>query len=117
MANNLGKQGENWAENYLVKKGYEILEKNYRYLKAEIDIIAKKDDVISIVEVKTRGRQFAVPLSQAISKKKIKLLVMAADHYILQRNLDCEIKFDVLAITFGASAPRIEHIEDAFYHF
>ena len=102
---------------FLLAQGYTILETNYRYRKAEIDIISKKGDTLAIVEVKTRGKGFMVPLNQAISRKKIKLLVLAADHFVRSNGLDCEVRFDILAITFGKSTPRIEHLKDAFYHF
>ena len=113
----LGVQGEKWALDYLVAKGYAILEKNYRYRKAEIDILARKGETLVVVEVKTRGKNFLVPLSQTITKKKIGLLVAAADHYVTANRLSCEVRFDVLAITLGYTTPKIQHLEDAFYHF
>lgn len=114
---NLGLQGENWAETYLIGEGYMILERNYRYRKAELDIIAKKKDLLVVVEVKTRSENFMVPLAETINQKKIALLVSAADHYITSNNLDNEVRFDVLAITTTDGKPDIEHLPDAFYHF
>ena len=53
--NELGKKGEKLAIDFLLKNGYKILETNYRFLKAEVDIIAQKDEVLAVVEVKTRS--------------------------------------------------------------
>ena len=83
--NELGKRGEDAAVNYLIEKGYQILRRNYRYLKAEVDIIAKKDDVIIGVEVKTRTSNYFGNPQDFINQKKIQLLTMALD--ISCRNL------------------------------
>ena len=71
--NELGKKGEQLAIDYLVKKGYKILDKNWRYLKAEVDIIAKKDSMIVAVEVKTRSSDYFGDPQDFINKKKISL--------------------------------------------
>lgn len=115
--NNLGGQGENLAVEYLRQEGYEILERNYRYLKAELDIVARKGDFLVVVEVKTRTGEFLSPLADTISKKKISLLVSAAHQYVTTKNLDCEVRFDILAIRLQKGIPQIEHLKDAFYHF
>ena len=68
--NQLGKKGEELAVNHLLKKGYNILERNYRFDKAEVDIIAQKKDILAVVEVKTRtSADFGNPES-FVSKKK-----------------------------------------------
>ncbi|WP_117883917.1 YraN family protein [Aureibaculum luteum] len=115
--NELGKKGEELAIAYLKKNGYKIRDINYRYLKAEIDIIAQKDDVLAIVEVKTRStRDFGLP-QDFVNQKKIKLLVMAADHYVVSKDLDVNVRFDIIAIINDKNKFEIEHLEDAFYHF
>ena len=114
---NLGRIGENLAANYLKNKGFRILRRNYRYRKAEIDIIARKEDIIAMIEVKTRNEGFYEDLGDSISKKKRSLLVMAADHYVLSNSLDVEVRFDIITLIKGKEGYTIEHIPDAFYHF
>ncbi|MET2986628.1 YraN family protein [Aureibaculum conchae] len=115
--NELGRKGEELAIAYLKKNGYKIRDINYRYLKAEIDIVAQKEDVLAIVEVKTRStRDFGLP-QDFVSNKKIKLLVMAADHYVISKDLDVNVRFDIIAIVNNNNKFEIEHLENAFYHF
>ncbi len=115
--NVLGKEGERLAVNFLEKEGYDILEKNYRYLKAEIDIIAQKNTTIVVVEVKTRSTpDFGNP-QDFVKPKQIQLLVKAIDQYVIENDLDVEVRFDIIAIIKNKSGTRIEHLENAFYHF
>ncbi len=115
--NELGKKGEQLAINILVKKGYTILDKNWRYQKAEIDIIAQKKDTLAVVEVKTRSSiDFGNP-QDFVNPKKIKLLVSAIDEYIISKDLDVNVRFDIIAIVREGNNFTIEHLEDAFYHF
>ena len=74
--NEFGKEGEKIATDFLIEKGYDIKYKNYRYLKSEIDIIAQKENVLAIVEVRARSNDQIIPIAETITKKKIKLLVM-----------------------------------------
>lgn len=115
--NDLGKEGEKIAVNYLVKKGYKILETNYRYLKAEVDIIAQKEAILVAVEVKTRSSNYFEDPQDAVKQKKIKLLVSAIDYYVTQRDLDVEVRFDIIAILHQKNKVNIEHLEDAFLYF
>lgn len=117
IPHDLGKKGEQLAAEYLIKKGYRILNRNYRYLKAEVDIIAKDKETLVFAEVKTRGGRSFVSLGNRIGKKKIKLLVLAADHYVSSRKLDLEVRFDIIEIYKDGEALQIEHLENAFYHF
>ena len=115
--NELGKKGENLAIDFLIKKDYKILEKNYRYLKAEVDIIAKKNNVLVVVEVKTRSSDYFGNPQDFITPKKIKLLLSAIDYYVVQRDLNVEVRFDIIAILLQKNETKIEHLEDAFLHF
>lgn len=116
--NELGKEGEQIAIDLLIQKGYKILEKNWRYLKAEIDIIAQKDpDTLVIIEVKTRSNNFIGNPEEFVTPKKIKLLVMAANEYVISKNLDVEVRFDIIAIVKNPKYQKVEHLEDAFYFF
>lgn len=115
--NELGKKGEDEAAAYLLKKGYKILERNYRFRKAEIDIIAQKGEVLVAVEVKTRSTPHFGNPQDFVKPKKIKLMVSAFDHYIIDKKLDVNARFDIVAIIKNKSGMRIEHLEDAFLYF
>ena len=115
--NDLGKFGEELAVDFLKKNGYEILETNWVFDKAEIDIIAQKENILAVVEVKTRSSvEFGLP-QEFVKTKKIQLLVKAVNEYVMQNDLDVEVRFDIVAIHKENSDFVIEHIEDAFYYF
>ncbi|RBW59219.1 endonuclease [Tenacibaculum sp. E3R01] len=115
--NELGKKGEELAEDFLKNKGYTILEKNYRYQKAEVDIIAKKDNVLSVVEVKTRSTDYYGNPQDFVNPKKIKLLVAAINNYVVEKDIDIEVQFDIIAILKKNDKIVVDHIEDAFLYF
>ncbi len=115
--NDFGNKGEQLAASFLQKQGYTICCKNYRYLKAEIDIIAKKGNVLVIVEVKSRSSKFLENIAETVTSKKIKLLVVATDHYIVENDLDVEVRFDIITVFKKQNKIEIEHLENAFYHF
>ncbi|RXG14331.1 putative endonuclease [Leeuwenhoekiella aestuarii] len=115
--NELGKWGEQYAADYLEREGYEILERNWFFNKAEIDIIAQKDNQLVIVEVKTRNSDFFGDPQEFIKPSKIKLLVKAANEYIISNDLDIETRFDVIAVLKNKTQEKLEHFKDAFYHF
>jgi putative endonuclease len=115
--NELGKQGEALAVEFLQQKGYAILETNWTFQKAEIDIIAQKDSVLAIVEVKTRSSiDYGLP-QDFVKPKKIQLLVKAVNEYVLANNLEVEVRFDIIAIHKEGAEYNLEHIEEAFYYF
>ena len=115
--NELGKKGEQLAIDFLVKNGYKILEKNYRYLKAEVDIIAQKGAVLAVVEVKTRSTAYFGNPQDFVNPKKIKLLLSTIDNYVVEKDLEVEVRFDIIAIIHQKKETKIEHLEDAFFHF
>ncbi|SNR26859.1 putative endonuclease [Maribacter sedimenticola] len=115
--NEFGKEGEEIAVEHLTKKGYNILYRNYRYLQAEIDIIAKKNDDLAIVEVRSRRSDYIEPIAETVTPKKIKLLVMAANHYVTENDLDLNVRFDIITILKNKMRFELEHLESAFYHF
>ena len=115
--NELGKLGEELAVEFLRKDGYEILETNWTFQKAEIDIIAKKKNTLAVVEVKTRSSiEFGLP-QDFVKPKKIQLLVKAINEYVVSKNLDIEVRFDIIAVHKENKSFAIEHLKDAFYHF
>jgi putative endonuclease len=119
--NELGKKGENLAVEYLLQNDYEILERNWTFQKAEIDIIAKKENFLAVIEVKTRSSiDFGLP-QDFVNPKKIQLLIKAVNAYVIDRENDfdesLEIRFDIIAIQKTGESFAIEHLTDAFYHF
>ena len=115
--NELGKKGERLALDHLSGQGYTILEQNFRFDRAEIDIIAKKDTILAVIEVKTRSTSDFGNPQDFVKDKQIKNLVKAIDHYIELHDLDVEVRFDIIAIVIQSSGVEIEHLEDAFFHF
>ena len=119
--NDLGKKGEDLAVEFLLQNDYTILERNWIFQKAEIDIIAKKENIVTVIEVKTRSTlDFGSP-QDFVKPKKIQLLIKAVNAYINDREKDfddaLEIRFDIIAIHKTEETFAIEHLTDAFYHF
>lgn len=115
--NELGEKGEELAVEFLQKNGYKILERNWRFKKAEVDIISQKNDVLAVVEVKTRSSNYFGNPQDFVNPKKIQLLVEAINEYVTSKNLDVEVRFDIIAILKNKNTFEIEHLEDAFLHF
>ena len=116
--NELGKLGEAMAAGYLLREGYIILERNWRFQKAEIDLIAQKEEgTIVFVEVKTRNSAFFGNPQDFVTPSKIKLLVKAANEYLTQNELQEEARFDIIAVLKNNSEEQLEHFQNAFYHF
>ncbi len=101
----------------MLKNGYEVLERNFIFQKAEIDIIAQKEKELIIVEVKTRNSAFFGDPQDFVSNAKIKLLVKAANEYVISNNLDVEVRFDIISVIKNKQTEQLEHFENAFYHF
>lgn len=99
---------------FLEEAGYAILEKNYRYKRAEVDIIASKEKLLIFVEVKTRSDNRYGEPEDFVSDKKAALIINAADHFIYENNWLNDIRFDIISVT---TLPEIviKHFEDAFY--
>jgi len=113
--NETGNFGENLAANYLQKKGYKIHERNFVFERAEIDIIAEKENTLIIVEVKTRASELFETATELVSSRQIKQIIAATEGYIHLRVIDLETRFDVIAVILDERPPKIEHIKEAFY--
>lgn len=114
--NDLGRQGEAIAKAHLEANGYEIMDENWVFGKAEIDLIAYKDKTIIFAEVKTRtGTGFGMP-EDFVDARKQRLLADAADEYIYLMNHQGEVRFDIISILFNRTNNyTLKHIEDAFW--
>lgn len=116
--NDLGKEAENLAAEYLLKNEYKILMRNFRFKKNEVDIIAEKDNLIIIVEVKARSTDFFILPQEAVTKGKIKSIVLAANHFMEEFNKNQEVRFDIISVLPDKTGKlEIEHIKDAFEAF
>ncbi len=112
--NELGKIGEDLAVDYLEKKGYKIVARNFTYQKAEVDIIARKDNILAIVEVKTRSTpDFGNP-QEFVKARQIQRLVKAVDQFVTDHEMDVDVRFDIVAIIKNKAGTKVEHIKDAF---
>ena len=110
-----GLAGENAAAEYLTAKGYEILERNYRHHKAEIDLIVKKGNWLVFVEVKTRSSNgFGFP-EEFVDKEKENNIFFAADHYMYEINWEGNVRYDIVSILGMDFDREVMHFEDAFY--
>lgn len=116
--NDLGNKAEDLAAEYLIKNGYRILVRNFRFKKAEIDIISEKDNLIIVTEVKARSTDFFILPQEAVTKGKIKSIVTAANHFMEEFNRDQEVRFDIISVLPDEKGNlEIEHIPDAFQSF
>ena len=114
--NELGAIGEQVAQEYLLKHGYQILEKNWVCGHKEIDIIAKIDDTIVFVEVKTRRNTFLVEPEITVDVYKQRHIIWAANSYVTRYQYDLDVRFDIISIVVDNNdEKKIEHIQDAFY--
>lgn len=113
--NDFGKIAEDLAAEYLQKNGYKVLTRNFRFQKAEIDIIAEKENLIIIVEVKARSTDAFILPQEAVTKTKIRSIVLAANHYLEEFNRSNEVRFDIISVLPDEKKNLIiEHITDAF---
>lgn len=111
----LGRIAERLAQKYVIGLGYEILATNWQFGHLELDIIAKDKGQLVIIEVKSRnGIRYEHP-SEAVTDKKIKFIVDAAEAYIIENNIDADTRFDVITVIFFGENHELEHFADAFY--
>jgi len=114
--NILGKRGEELAVSFLEKKDYQILETNWRYRRAELDIIAMDGKILVFVEVKTRNNNNYGEPEIAVDQKKENLLASAGAAYMREIKHDWEIRFDIISIIYkNEQSFTIKHFEDAFF--
>ena len=111
----LGKIGEELAAQYLIDKGYEILERNWRAYRKEIDIIAIDGNDIVFVEVKTRQDDDYGSPEMAVNRQKRAHIYAAASAYYYEHKISLDVRFDVIAILYHDGQAEINHIVDAFH--
>src|SRR6056297_2576363 len=109
-----GTEGEVMAVKYLTNNGYKIKATNWYYKHKEIDIVAEKDEILSIVEVKTRSSDFCETPNELVPRKKQRFLIEAAEAYIQKNDIEHEIQFDLITIYFKNGKRNLQHITEAF---
>ena len=118
LKNNLGLEGENFASDYLIKNGYEILHRNWWFDRAEIDIIAQTEKLLIVVEVKTRTNNFFQSPEAAVTEAKIKKICKATNAYIEKYSIEKEVRFDIIALLKDDNNQfSVKHLKNAFYYF
>lgn len=115
--NDFGKEAEEKAVAFLEKKGYQILAQNYRFQKAEIDIIAEFKNQFIIIEVKARADNHFMEPFEAVNKRKMRLILSATQHFLEDKNEDKEVRFDIISILKKGDNLEINHLENAFEAF
>jgi putative endonuclease len=114
--NDIGHAGEAIAKRYLEERGYRILETNWRYRRAEVDLIAMDGKTLVFVEVKTRNTTAFGEIEDFVTRKKEDLLIAAAHAYMEHIDHDWEIRFDIIAILYlDEQSYSVKHLEDAFF--
>ena len=108
----IGKEGERLAADFLIQKGFDVVCRNYRYRKAEIDLIVRRDDWLLFVEVKTRSSSAYGQPEEAVTAKKVRMLYDAAEEYIFSIDWNGHVRFDIVSVKLG-NPPEIIHFEDA----
>ena len=112
-----GKEGEYESRVYLQKNGYNILHTNWHYHHFELDIVAEKDGMLVVVEVKTRSSDYLVSPEDSVDNRKIRRIVSAADSYVRYFNLAMPVRFDIISLVKNNDGSYVveEHFEDAFF--
>jgi putative endonuclease len=112
----LGKKGEDLAVDFLRKKKYEILDRNWRYSRSELDIIAKFDSKLVFVEVKAKRSDAYLPPEMNVGPQKRRTIIDAANRYMEAFNYEGEIRFDIISVLIhGKAGHTVTHFEDAFF--
>ena len=111
----LGQFGENIAARFLIENGFHILERNFRFKKGEIDIIAEVNDFLVVIEVKTRQTAEIGEPWRAVTRAKQRQIIQVANNYIQSSQIIKNARFDIVSIVTNSYRTSIEHITDAFY--
>lgn len=112
--NEIGVKGELVAKKFLEDNGYTVCETNWRSRHLEIDLVAKKENTLIIIEVKTRKSNYFGEPEEWVSRQKQKNLMAATNAYIEKNELDMEVRFDIISVIYSGEGTKINHIQDAF---
>ena len=111
----LGNKGELYARDYILSLGYEVLESNWRFSRAEIDLISMDSETLVFIEVKTRSNNYFGNPEDFVDEKKKRLIMDAASNYMETIGYEWIVRFDIIALTVEKDTFRLEHFKDAFF--
>lgn len=111
----LGVYGEQMAVDHLLSLNFEVLERNFRWNRGEIDIICKSENEIRFIEVKTRETNRYGEPWESVSKSKQRQIIKVAHQYLIQNDIHLEARFDVVSIVANSHHCAVQFIPDAFY--
>ncbi len=110
-----GAWGEDLALRYLTRRGYRLVERNYRKRRGEIDLVVRNDETLVFVEVKLRRSTGCGDPLEAVNARKQATLRSLAEQYLAENQPDFDtVRFDVVGILAKSDGIRIDHVEDAF---
>jgi putative endonuclease len=112
--NEIGQRGEKLAADFLRKAGYKIVACNWRYRHKEVDILAYDNEFLVVVEVKLRSTDYFGEPSEAVTRKKQRFLIEAAEAYLETIPDEPEVRFDIISIIAGNNGYKFDHLTDAF---
>lgn len=113
----IGDKGEDYTVSYLKKRGYKILDRNYRKNYGEIDIVARKGDMLCFVEVKTRHSNTVTQPYEAVDFRKRAKIIRTAEAYLIENRLQINCRFDISEVFVDKETlklDKINYIESAF---
>ncbi len=113
----IGKIGENVAVSYLEDNGYIIVDRNYHSRFGEIDIIAKKEDYIVFIEVKTRNDMAIIKAFESVDRIKQKKIIKTAMIYLMEHVVNLQPRFDVIEVLINKNSRNVKEVnqvENAF---
>lgn len=110
---NIGNKGENAAAEYLQSNGFRILHRNWRSGRYELDIVAEREGVVHVVEVKCRRRRGLTTPEDAITPAKFRSLMQAAQAYVETFAIDTDVQFDLVAVEYDESGFEVRYVPDA----
>jgi putative endonuclease len=110
----LGPWGEEKATSYLLKKGFVLVDRNIRFKRYEVDIVMENNNLLVIIEVKTRNTAEIGEPWRAVTKRKQVQIIQVANQYVQKNQIDKDVRFDVISIVHNSSKTNIEHFEGAF---
>lgn len=109
-----GSSGEDIAVEHLQKNGYTILDRNYSWRKGEVDVFCQKDNLLVVVEVKTRFSSAWGEPYRSVTVAKQKQIISVTNAYMQQKKIDHEVRFDIISIISNSYQRSVDHIENAF---
>lgn len=110
-----GTEAEDLATTHLLNQGYEILERNWFNSHYELDIVARKDGFLVVVEVKSLSSNYMREPYESVNRNKQRMIISATNAYIRSHNINDDVRFDIISVIFAQTGTKLEHIENAFY--